>query len=248
MKKKVLAVIAAMTMTLSMGMTAFAANSPVVDDTPDQEGYATTATTTIGGVAVTLDFTWDEVNMYAQATEAQRAELLKYFDAENEAAMNAYVKTLFESVTGYTASADANKAPFVKDYFSLDLPAGVTMPAGGIDITIEAPYATAGDTAWFLLHLKEDGTWEYIKTTAGNGTLTGRFTSLSPVYVICAPEAKAPAGTTTAAPAATTTAKTTTTTTAPKTGDFAGVQVAGMFALISAAGIAVYAKRQKKAY
>ena len=239
MKKRILAVVAAMTMTLSMGMTAFAASSPVVDDTPDQEGFATSATATIDGVSVALDFTWDEINMYAGATSAQQAELLKFFDAETEEARNAYVKTLFETVTGYTASTDADKVPFVMDYFGLELPAGVTMPAGGVDVTVEAPYVTAGENGWFFLHLKDDGTWEYIKATVGNGTLTGRFTSFSPVYVIYAPDAKAPA-----APA-TTTAKTADTTKAPKTGEFAGIYVAGMLALISAAGIVVYAKRQK---
>lgn len=244
MKKRILALAAAMVLTLSMGMTALAANSPVVDDTPDQEGYATTASAVIGGATVALDFTWDEINMYAQATDAQRVELLKYFDAESEAAQDAYVKSLFESVTGYTA----DKAPMVKDYFSLDLPEGYTMPAGGIDITIEAPYAQTGDNCWFLLHLKEDGTWEYIKTTAGDKTLTGRFTSLSPVYVVYAPGAKAPATQATATPAPTTQATAKTTTTAPKTGETVGVQMAGMLALISAAGIVVYLKKQKKAY
>ncbi|WP_075721237.1 LPXTG cell wall anchor domain-containing protein [Roseburia sp. 499] len=245
MKKRLVTLVAAMVLTLSMGMTAFAAESPVVDDTPYQEGYATSATTTVGGVAVALDFTYNEINIIAQSTAAQQAELLKFFDAESKAAQDAYVKTLFETVTGYTSSTDANKAPFVKDFFSLELPAGTTMPAEGIDITIEAPYASAGDSVWFLLHLKDDGTWEFIKTTAGNGTLTGRFTSLSPVYVICAQDAKAPAAAGTTGTAATTATKTATTTTAPKTGEFAGIYVAGMFALISAAGILVYTKRRK---
>ena len=37
-------------------------------------------------------------------------------------------------------------------------------------------------------------------------------------------------------------------TTAPKTGENAGVYAAGMIALLSAAGIVVYTKRQKRAY
>lgn len=118
------------------------------------------------------------------------------------------------------------------------------MPAGGIDITINAPYAKAGDTCWFLLHLKDDGTWEYIKTTAGDKTLTGKFTSLSPVFVIYAPEATAPAATApaAAAPAATSTTK------APKTGEFSGIYVAELLALISAAGVVLYAKRQREQF
>lgn len=262
MKKRLLTLMAAMVLTLSMGMTAFATpsvnvdedttpenpNQPVVDDTPDQEGFATSATTTIGGTTVTLDFTWQLLNIYANATEVQQKELEKYWDEESAEAKDAYIKTLFETVTGYTASADAQNAPFLKDFFGLELPAGVTMPAEGIDITINAPYAKAGDDVWFMLHLKDDGTWEYIKTTAGNGTLTGRFTSLSPVYVIGAPGAKAPAAAGTTGTTTTTDTKTAPATTAPKTGENAGVYAAGMIALLSAAGIVVYTKRQKRAY
>lgn len=260
MKKKLFALTAVMVLVLSMGMTALAKNpsaeededttpvtpnQPVVDDTPDQDGFATSATTTIGGTSVTLDFTWQLINIYVNATDAQQKELEKYWDEESDEVAAAYIKTLFETVTGYTSSADAANAPFLKDFFGLELPAGVTMPAEGIDITINAPYAQAGDTVWFMLHLKDDGTWEYIKTTAGNGTLTGRFTSLSPVYVIGAPDAKAPANAGTTGTTSTTEAKTAPATTAPKTGEFAGVEVAGMLALISAAGIVVYTKRQK---
>lgn len=260
MKKRLFALATAMVLTLSMGMTAFAKESSseendtppvdtdIVDDTPDQEGFATSATTTVGGATVTLDFTWQLLNIYVNSTDAQQKELEKYWDEESDEVAQAYIKTLFETVTGYTASADDANAPFLKDFFGLELPTGVTMPAEGIDITINAPYAQAGDDVWFLLHLKDDGTWEYIKTTAGNGTLTGRFTSLSPVYVICAPGAKAPATTGTTGTTTTTDAKTAPATTAPKTGENAGVYVAGMLALLSATGIVVYTKRQKRAY
>lgn len=229
MKKRIFSFVAAMVLILSMGMTAFAAGSPVVDDY-----FATSATTNVNGVPVELVF---DYYIYDAATEIEAAELDKYFFAETEEAADAYVKTLFESVTGYTSSTDPAKAPFVMDFFGLRLPEGFTMPAGGIDVTINAPYVKAGDTQWFMLHMKADGSWEFIKSTAGNGTLTGKFTSFSPVYVICAPDAKAPA--------ATTTTNATTTTKAPKTGEFVGIYVAGMFALISAAGILVYTKRRK---
>lgn len=249
MKKKLFSVALAMVLSLAMGMTALAANSPLVDDTPDQEGFATSASAVVNGQTIELDFTWSDTNMLYSATDAQFEQMLKYFynDELTEEQYDAQIKSLFETVTGYTASTAAEDAPFVKDFFGLDLPAGVEMPAGGVEVTVSAPYAQAGQNVWFMLHLKADGTWEYIPTTVGNGTLTGRFTSFSPVYVIGAPNAKAPASATPSTPEApaTTTPNTTTPTKAPKTGEFNGIYVAEMLALLSAAGIVVYVKRQK---
>ena len=81
MKKRIFALATALVMTLSMGMTAFAAESPIVDDTPDEETeklFAQSATACINGQVVELDFTWHYVNMRAEATEAQREQLDYY--------------------------------------------------------------------------------------------------------------------------------------------------------------------------
>ncbi len=52
---------------------------------------------------------------------------------------------------------------------------------GGRPIEFPAPGIVPGDEV-VVLHLKADGTWETIPSTAGNGMITGTFTSLSPVF------------------------------------------------------------------
>ena len=53
--------------------------------------------------------------------------------------------------------------------------------SAGVPITFPAAGISAGDSV-VVLHLKADGGWELIPATAGDNTITGTFTSLSPVY------------------------------------------------------------------
>lgn len=257
MKKRIFALATALVMTLSMGMTAFAAKSPVVDDTPSggPNDGATSATAVIDGKKVDLDFTWHYLNMRAEATEAQLEQLNYYMptdsirDGDEEAERRFEEKTkqrtceLFEKVMGYR---DENVIRY--DFFGLALPEGYNMPAEGVEVTINAPYAGQGDYIYYVFHCKADGTWEYIPTTEGDRTLTGRFTSFSPVLVLGAPRTEAAVSS--GKPAKEVTAEmstiaTTSVAKAPKTGEFAGIYVAGMMAFLSAAGIVVYVKRNR---
>lgn len=85
MKKRLFALATAVVMTLSMGMPAMAAKSPVVNDTPGEEvrGYfAESATAVIDGKVVQLDFTFKTANMENEATEAQFEQIRYYMPSD----------------------------------------------------------------------------------------------------------------------------------------------------------------------
>ncbi len=247
MKKRLFALAAAMVLTLSMGMTALAANSPALDEDDDPiyipSGYVDFAFAEIDGQFVSLNIEADTATMISNANATQQAVLNQLFDAAEEKISENGLKNLINNVAGYNYTG--TKA---LDWFDLSLQPGQTIPAGGVKISLITASVEAGDTV-VLLHLKADGTWESIPVEVKDAEVIGTFTSLSPVILVNLKGAEkiTPATPATETPAtATTTEKTAaTTTTAPKTGEFAGVEVAGMLALISAAGIVVYTKRQK---
>ncbi|WP_075718622.1 hypothetical protein [Roseburia sp. 499] len=251
MKKRIFALATALVMTLSMGMTAFAAESPTVTNSLAGK-FAESATAVIDGQTVELDFDWGL--RPENLTEAQ-VEQVEYYipnevllegDEEAERRLDEKrierTRELFEKVMGYRVENVARK-----DFFGLALPEGYTMPAEGVDVTIDAPYAGKGDYTYLIFHCKADGTWEYIPTTEGDGTLSGRFTSFSPVFIMAIPKTNSTTTTNESTPVKTGTAATATTSTAtaPKTGEFAGIYVAGMLAFLSVTGIVVYTKKNK---
>ena len=271
-KKRLLVLTTALVMTLSAGMTTLAAESPVVDN--EDDSWAESATVMIDGNEVKLDFDWD-LNV-KNLTEEQKKEVEYYIPAKVEilpagdeaarenldAKTDARTRELFEKVMG-----NRNDKAIRRDYFGLTLPAGYSLPENGAEVTIKADYVgKEGAYNYYIFHCREDGTWEYIPTTQRVGSLTGKFTSFSPVFIIRVPkediistgnesEPVKDTTTPTTVPATTTATNTTTTTTttgnttstakAPKTGESAGVYVAGMFAILSAAGIVVYVKKEK---
>lgn len=250
MKKKLFALAAAMVLTLSMGMTALAANSPVIDDGNDDvdpyipSGYVDFAFAEVDGQLISLNIEADTATMISNANATQQAVLNQLFNAEEQKISENGLKNLINNVAGYNFTG--TKA---LDWFDLSLQPGQTIPAGGLKISLITASVEAGDTV-VLLHLKADGTWESVPVEVKDAEVIGTFTSLSPVILVNLKGAeKITTGTPSTAPSETPTTKTAaTTTTAPKTGEFAGVSVAGMLALISAAGIVVLTKRQKKAY
>ena len=249
MKKRIFALATALVMTLSMGMTAFAAESPTVSEGK----YAESATAVIDGKNVELDFDYglypknltqpqiDSVNYYYPLEVTHNdEEVQKLLEKQDERA-----RELFEKVMGYK-----DESAYLFDWFGLALPEGYTMPAEGVEVTINAPYAGDERYTYYIFHCKADGTWEYISTTEGDGTLSGRFTSFSPVFILRTTNVN-----TTSTPStdtakqtvqtpATTTQNATSTTKAPKTGEFAGIYVAGMMAFLSMAGIVVYVRKK----
>ena len=260
MKKRLFALATAVVMTLSMGMTAMAAPSPTVTNSLAGK-FAESATAVINGETVNLDLDW---GLRREKLTQQQCESVDYYypmevtrtDEEWQKLMQKQderARELFEKVMGYR-----DESVVINDWFGLALPQGYTMPAEGVDVTINAPYAGKGVYTYYIFHCKADGTWEYIPTTEGDGTLSGRFTSFSPIFIMRVPKAnvtETPSGSAettkpvTAKDVAVASAQNVTTTatktTAPKTGDFTEIYVAGMLAMLSVAGVVVYIKREK---
>lgn len=115
-----------------------------------------------------LDAFWQSIGSTDGLTEEQKAE--KERQAHMEVFKNkcsAYVQTM--KLSGAYGSVD------------LSLP-GVQFPAEGVSITFPAPSVKVSDRV-LVLHLRADGIWETIgDAVAGEGTITGTFTSLSPVF------------------------------------------------------------------
>ena len=115
----------------------------------------------------------------------------------------------------------------VVDVKEVTVPEGTTFP---VTITFAVPGVTAG-TKVAVLHYNGSA-WETIEATAGAGTITATFTSLSPVAFVVD---KNTASSSTAAK---------TTSTSPKTGESSMVVVAGMLAMIAAAGACGLKKKE----
>lgn len=115
----------------------------------------------------------------------------------------------------------------VVDVKEVTVPEGTTFP---VTITFEVPGVTAG-TKVAVLHYNGSA-WETIEATAGAGTITATFTSLSPVAFVVD---KNTASSSTAAK---------TTSTSPKTGESSMVVVVGMLAMIAAAGACGLKKKE----
>ena len=127
----------------------------------------------------------------------------------------------------------------------------VTVPEGSeypVTITFEYPGITA-DSNVVLLHWT--GTeWEVIASVAGDGTITGTFSDLSPVAVVIAASSDVTVpgdgGTTgTGTASGSTSSESTSGTTSPKTGvDNSMLMFAGMTAVIALAGVCVLKNRE----
>lgn len=100
----------------------------------------------------------------------------------------------------------------VVDVMDVSVPAGTVFP---VDITFSVPGVTAGSNV-AVLHYNGSA-WEVVPSSAGNGSVTGTFESLSPVAIVAD---TAEAGTGAAS---------------PKTGEPATVAVVGGIALLAAA-------------
>lgn len=111
-------------------------------------------------------------------TDAQKASVQKYGEAMKE-------------LTGVEASNCK-----IIDLIDIHKPDGVTDEelAEGIDITFPVRWIASSDKI-IVLHLKSDGVWELIPATAGDGKITARFTSLSPVVIAKVSEETAANGT-----------------------------------------------------
>ncbi len=158
-------------------------------DNPPADVPSTGATAVVDGQ--TLSVTVNETG--ANATDVQKTEMDAFMqelgsmeglteEEKNKKEEEAY-NSLFQNKGGLNVTVKGAHGSM-----DLSLP-GVTFPAEGIKITFTAKDVKATDRI-VVLHLTADGTWEVIRdAVAGDGTITGTFTSLSPVfYAVVEPE------------------------------------------------------------
>lgn len=189
-----------------------------------------TGTVEINGVVVKLDIktvqqAWNQ-NRLTDKQKAEMSPILETLNKGNTTAITKMWKDLIKAVPG-------GKNVEVLGYSKLidfDLPDNI--PAEGVKITLADSKITA-DMDMAVLHLKDNGEWEYISAEAGNGTLTFTVKSASPFYYFEDNTSVA-----SSAPTASGTAS-------PKTADSNMVLYVTMLAVV-AVGCAVYGTRKVK--
>lgn len=154
MKKKLLSLISVTVLVLSMGLSVAAADSVDVNGVITGVGGATDK----NGNAV-------EASVSAVASEYQAAVAeVKTADKLKELLGDAYLDTM--SVVGV---------------YDVSVPEGTEFP---VTITFNVSGVTANTKVAVLHYDTEKGAWEKVEATAGAGTITATFTSLSPVAFV----------------------------------------------------------------
>lgn len=152
--KKLAAAVLALTLTLGMGLTAFAAPSPEKE-------------VTVSG---------------ATNAQGQKVEVTVTKVAEDETQVKAVQAEAEKKAVELSSSKDITVTALASAEVSV--PAGtVVNESNPITVVFNVPTVQAGWTV-FALHQKADGTWEKLSTVVANGTVTVKFTSLSPVVFV----------------------------------------------------------------
>lgn len=127
----------------------------------------------------------------------------------------------------------------VVDAMDVSVPAGTPMP---VTITFDVPGVGTG-TKVAVLHYNGSA-WEVIEATAGNGTITATFTSLSPVAFVVDKNTKTGASSTTTS--SSTTSSSNSSSVSPKTGENTGMLASAAVVAVLAlgAGCVFFAKRK----
>lgn len=266
MKKKLLTLVLSAVLCLGMSTTVLAS--------PSTSQSASGAYATVGGQQVEIGVS-SMLDVNEAQAEAMTAALYSKFENVDWSAMTeeemiefnneVYTSFIQETIGVTVAGVELTDFVDLKNTTGADLSAGVsiTFPATGI---------SAGDSI-IVIHLTDAGEWEHIPAVAGDGVITGTFTSLSPVYYfkVTGLEATGVAGghthsyaETVVEPTATTWGYTmyncacgdnyvsdyvaplgsTATATSPKTADSAMSAVVTMVALASVAGVVVVSRRK----
>lgn len=156
-------------------------NTSNTDSATNTGNNPTTGANVYGGTGIirgdSIDFPIEEVDE-TTLTDAQKASVQKYGEAMKE-------------LTGVEASNCK-----IIDLIDIRKPDGVTDEelSEGIDITFPVSWVASSDKI-IVLHLKSDGVWELLPATAGDGKITAKFTSLSPVMIAKVSEETAADGT-----------------------------------------------------
>lgn len=169
--KKMIATVAAMVLTLSMSVTAFAAQSPTLPSTPEQKpDYS-------GSVIMNDTLVpADAVDANGKAITVVRKEMTAEAKA---AAKDAVVKTFGEntdvlSIGDYHVDGASEENP--------------------ITLTFKVPVVKAGDEVYVLHNVGNKGTWVKEPATAKDGAVVATFTSFSQMAVVRVAEAQSEGG------------------------------------------------------
>jgi hypothetical protein len=217
MKKKILAVVAALAI-MTVGTTAFAADSP----------SATTASTVTGENGFAVEATVAEAVDVADATTQATTDIAAIVAKAGSAELNA-------------ALEDANKDVTATVLDVLDLnPVGEYTPGTAVKLTV-ANAAIKADKHYVVLHQKSDNTWETLPATVeADGKLTFTTTSFSAFAIVeltitDKTVISNDASTTADSTEATTTAASTDAGTSPKTGETTPVALFALLACVAGA-------------
>lgn len=202
MKKRLMALICVALLTVGMTMTVAAAPSPAAS-----------------GVVTAIEKAVDKNNAAIVVTGADAKLVAEDLPADQYATEIAYIKNvdnlkkeLGSSYKDGMAIIDTKNVRVIGDANSIAWPVTITFTAKSIKAT---------DDVVMLYYNVTDSKWEVIKATAGDGTITGTFNSLSPVVFVKAGAA-----------------------TSPTTGEPISLMVAGAAVLMGAAGAVVSKKRK----
>lgn len=177
MKKKLFALLCAVTMTFAMSLTAFAAPSvntgDVVEEEDDDDEEEEAKETVVVEDVKTAD--------------GQQITVAVVEDFAKTTTVTSTVEATISAVTSDTAKAAAAQAKaVVGDNAALATVVDLSVPegTGEASFTLNVPKVAAGQSVT-ILHQKKDGTWETIKpTNVANGSVTFTLTSYSPVAVV----------------------------------------------------------------
>lgn len=164
--KKMIATVAAMVLTLSMSVTAFAAQSPTLPSTPDYNGSVIMNDTLVPADAV--DASGKEVTVIRkEMTAAEKA-------AAKEAIAKTFGKVDVLSIGDYHVDGASKENP--------------------VTLTFKVPAVKAGDEVYVLHNVGNKGTWVKEAATAKNGAVVAAFTSFSQMAVVRVAEAQSEGG------------------------------------------------------
>ena len=164
--KKMIATVAAMVLTLSMSVTAFAAQSPILPSTPDYNGSVIMNDTLVPADAV--DASGKEVTVIRkEMTAAEKA-------AAKEAIAKTFGKVDVLSIGDYHVDGASKENP--------------------VTLTFKVPAVKAGDEVYVLHNVGNKGTWVKEAATAKNGAVVAAFTSFSQMAVVRVAEAQSEGG------------------------------------------------------
>ncbi len=224
MKKRILSAVAlTMTMALTLGMTAFAAESPVVKDNTVSADPVKTVITEVKDEAVVKE-----------AATLSNGVVVEGVDSTAPVSAGELVSAKEVATKVATAQAGANKTVTVKVVAAVDVEDADFVAGSVLEITV--PVAPKTGMKYAVMHYT-DTAWEFCEAEYTGKTVKVKLDSLSPI-VLVEIEEKAVVNNnnnnntpeTPAAPAE-----------SPKTGEVASV--AGILALVCLAGAAVSAKK-----